>query len=82
MRSHIAFHAWKPRSYQFITAVLLILFYTPCLSEDGTPSQLSELLEMDINELMDLKVTLPSRNEERQFDSAAAVYVLTQEVVE
>ncbi len=79
MRLHIVIHAWKPRLNQSLNAFLLIFFSTACLSGDGTEEQLSELLQMDINELMNLKVTLPSRNEERQFDSAAAVYVITQE---
>ena len=34
---------------------------------------------MDITELINIKVVLPTRKEERQFDAPAAVYVITQE---
>lgn len=79
MRPYLAFYALKSRLNHFLTCFLIILLPLPCQSDDSAQQQLSELLHMDINELMDLKVTLPSRNEERQFDSAAAVYVITQE---
>lgn len=40
---------------------------------------LSELLDLDIAQLMELKVVLPSRTAERQFDAPAAIYVITKE---
>ncbi|WP_455206804.1 TonB-dependent receptor plug domain-containing protein [Kaarinaea lacus] len=79
MRSNLASYALKSRLIVLLISFFSVFLPLPCLSEDGTQEQLSELLQMDINELMDLKVTLPSRLEERQFDSAAAVYVITQE---
>ena len=79
MRSNLANFVLKFHLALILTSFLILLFPLPCSSDDGAQQQLSELLQMDINELMDLKVTLPSRHEERQFDSAAAIYVITQE---
>jgi iron complex outermembrane receptor protein len=80
MRSTLANFVLKFRLALILTSILILLSPLPCSSDDGAQQQqLSELLQMDINELMDLKVTLPSRHEERQFDSAAAIYVITQE---
>jgi len=79
MRSNSASLALKFRLNLLIVALAFGVFSFPCQSNDETQQQLTQLLQLDINELMDLKVTLPSRHEERQFDSAAAVYVITQE---
>lgn len=79
MRSSSASHALKFRLNLILISVTIVFVSFPCLPDEGKQQQLTQLLQMDINELMDLKVTLPSRHEERQFDSAAAIYVITAE---
>ena len=65
-------------THQWMVCLLCLVISLPVLANDNS-QQLSELLSMDISELMDIKVVLPSRNEERQFDAPAAIYVMTQE---
>lgn len=54
-----------------------------CLSTRGVIAdgsvEFENLLKMDIPELMEISVILPSRKLERQFDSTSAIYVITQE---
>ncbi|MGD8939576.1 MAG: Plug domain-containing protein, partial [Gammaproteobacteria bacterium] len=40
---------------------------------------MDELLQLDLTELANLKVVLPTRLSERQFDAPSAIYVITQE---
>ena len=64
MRLNLACNALRSSKYEFLISFIIALLPLPCFSEDGSQQQLSELLQMDINELMDLKVTLPSRHED------------------
>lgn len=47
--------------------------------EAASPDRLGELLALDIAELMDVPVSLVSRQEESQFSAPAAAYVITAE---
>jgi iron complex outermembrane receptor protein len=61
-------------------AIWFLLLVSPlhCFA-DNAKQQLNELLQMDFNELVNLKVVLPTRQSERQFDAPSAIYVITQE---
>lgn len=63
--------------------IILIVGIVTCLisrvgSADSS-NQLESLLELDIQQLMEIPVFMPSRKLERQFDSTSAIYVITQE---
>lgn len=57
----------------FLSGILITL------NVHADADRLESLLKMDINELMELPVLMPSRTLERQFDATSAIYVITQE---
>jgi len=60
-------------------ACALIVHQSTLAASVDKDTPLSTLLEMDITELMDIEVSLVSRNNERLFATPAATYVITQE---
>jgi iron complex outermembrane receptor protein len=63
-----------------VVVLCVLLFASPirCFA-DNVEQQLDELLQLDLTELANLKVVLPTRLSERQFDAPSAIYVITQE---
>jgi iron complex outermembrane receptor protein len=61
----------------------LIFLWIPCmgLTAEQSPeaTEMDELLELSLEELLDVEVTSVSRKAERRFDAAAAVHVITSE---
>ena len=61
----------------YLVTIALCLSTRSVLADNS--DEFENLLKMDIPELMEISVILPSRKPERQFDSTSAIYVITQE---
>lgn len=66
----------KPRNSAWIFFIFGLLITS---SSSADSDRLESLLKMDISELMEIPVLMPSRTMERQFDATSAIYVITQE---
>ena len=71
-----------------ISSLLLLCCIVPLHSQEKapeTPSEMideSELLNMDLEELMNMTVTSVSKKEEKAFSAASAIYIITKEELE
>lgn len=68
-----------PRVLVMLCLGLSLGGFSPAGAGQETPNDFDMLLQMDLQQLMNLEVTLLTRSEESQFSTPAAVYVLTQE---
>jgi iron complex outermembrane receptor protein len=57
------------------------LIALPCGANNADPNQLDQLKRMSFEELMNVEVTSVSRTEESQRDAAAAIAVVTREII-
>ena len=63
-----------------ITSLILMSTATLCSQAIASGNErLESLLKMDITELVEISVFMPSRKLERRFDAPAAIYVITEE---
>lgn len=60
-------------------AISLGLAASSSLAQDTKATDVEQLLDLSLEELLDVKVTSVSRREERLFNAAAAVYVITDD---
>ena len=67
------------RTIRWVAAWLCLIGWIPVLAEDSSDRKPFDLAELSLEELMTIRVTLASRKPERVSETAAAVYVLTQE---
>lgn len=66
-------------SLLIIVCICLVYAQVVGAAEQKQEASLEQLLNISLRELMDVKINLASRSGEKQFKSAAAVYVLTSE---
>jgi iron complex outermembrane receptor protein len=69
---------FKSRPIRFLLFMLPILWVNNCLAHEGhTPSSVSRLLDMKLEELKNITVTSVSKSTESQFRAASAITILT-----
>ena len=68
--------AFVKNIWMCLVLIGLVFFCVP-----NAPAEDDLLASLSLEELMDIEVTLVSRKEERLFDAAAAIFVLTQDEI-
>jgi len=72
----------QSRCYIRIVTLFVYTLWPAVLIAADKATPLDELLEMDLARLMDVEVNLVSRTPQRQFDTPAAVYVISREQIQ
>ncbi len=69
--------AFPVNNWALFCAVILSALMSQ--AKAATEVSVEDLLELDLRELLEVEVTLASRKEESQFETASAVYTITSE---
>lgn len=80
MNTNLFLHQIKKAIKKIGMASLFLIFMgSPAFGEDGDPFPNSDLTELSLEELMSIEITSVSKKKQKLSESAAAIFVITQE---